>query len=215
MENHIKGLETNLAEQIAYVRILQSNQSANAVSAAILESQQLHQQQAQLVTSLALNPAASAAAALHARQLSGLTGTPTSAAAPGLGHLSLHAKQLSTPIPIMGGSLRTPLGQRSPGLAVTQADLLRSALGTPTPASAAQELLRTQATVDVLQKSGATNRAHAQLQRELLRSATPTAELMRSVTPVAAQIGAGGRRDSAPGEILASALRNRNASGST
>lgn len=198
-----------MAEHMAMVRILQSNQATSAASSTAALLQQQSHQQHHLLTHPHGNPALSHL--LHARQLSHL-GTPTSAAH---AQLIMHAKQLSSPVTLR--TTLTSMGQRSPGLAVNQTDLLKSAMAGG-PESAPSDTLRAAALTDGHLRPRPHQHLHLTTSRDLLRSATPTADLMRSMTPVSLELtgAAAGRRDSAPGDVLAHSIRrNRNASGST
>lgn len=185
-----------------------------------------HQQQLSLPTlkSQSLSLHASPTHLLHARQLSHLV-TPSVSHAHSLANspVASHGKQLSTPIlgyssapitlsrPIVGPShassrtlaaliaQETGYGQQQQQQQQYQAqhELSRHLNATPTRS------LSHQNEEQMVLKPTARHLSGLHLStRDLLRSATPSAELMRSVTPLQVDINTG-RRDSAPGDVLA------------
>ncbi|TRY75585.1 hypothetical protein TCAL_13347 [Tigriopus californicus] len=231
LENHIKTLEITIAEQSGLLRIAQSNQtlleSRNLLSSgrsATPTNQHLmaHQQQLSLPTlkSQSLSLHASPTHLLHARQLSHLT-TPSASHAHSLANspVASHGKQLSTPAlgyssapitlsrPMVGvshASSRTlaALIAQETGYGQHQQQQQQHELSRHLNATPTRSLLH-QSEEQMLLKPTARHLPGLHLStRDLLRSATPSAELMRSVTPLQVDINTG-RRDSAPGDVLA------------
>ena len=245
MDSIIKSLETTLSEQTAMMRILQSNQSAAAVSNAqhIIFSatqQQQQQQQQQLqefdVSARTLTPTQQQQ---HARQLSHLGVSPAAMSAATTPIFS-HGKQLSTPAAAATATSTTSDLLRSLALS----PMLRPPSQSPQPAAASttellhrpQPRLSSQLVMAPPHyPSAAGEGIHRNLSgvqltpKELLRSATPTADAFRrSATPVGlverlAASGPSGRRDSAPGVVLggsaastaAAAIKTNTSTGAT
>ena len=265
MDAIIKSLETTLSEQTAMMRILQSNQSAAAVSNAqhlifgASQQQQQQQQQQQHLPEFEISARTRTLTPTqqqqqqqaHARQLSHLGVSPAAMSAATTPIFS-HGKQLSTPATATVATA---------GNAATSSDLLRSlalspmlrppsqspqAVAAAAAASTAELLHRPQPRLSSQLVMGSTppqqqqhfltgegiprNLSGVQLTpKELLRSATPTADAFRrSVTPVGlverlAASGPSGRRDSAPGVVLggsagssaAAAIRTNTSTGAT
>ena len=255
MDSIIKSLETTLSEQTAMMRILQSNQSAAAVSSAqqlIFGASQQQQQQQHLpaefdVPSRTLTPTQQQQQQ-HARQLSHLGVSPATMSAATTPIFTHHGKQLSTPAAAAAAAassgltssellrslalspmLRPPSQSPQPAAAASTAELLHR----PLPRLTSQQQFVMGATAPHFATAGealSRNLGGVQLTpKELLRSATPTADAFRrSVTPVglADRLGASGmsagRRDSAPGVVLggsaastAAAMRTHTSTGST
>lgn len=195
MENVIKSLEANLAEQTALVQILQSGSSVSSSTNHAYLPFSTNSPLTQATTFLRDS--------MHGRQLSHLVSTPMQATP---ANLSTHAKQLSTPVNVLKekdlvrsllGRSGDMLGAQTPqairmsaGLSVTQTDILKSmsdSLRTQTPGG---EILRSRSPMTVDQLTGVS---------------------MSATSP--------GRRDSAPAGILAmtaaATSRNRYPSGAT
>ena len=242
MDSIIKSLETTLSEQTAMMRILQSNQSAAAVSNAqhIIFGATQQQQQQQLqefdVSARTLTPTQQQQ---HARQLSHLGVSPAAMSAATTPIFS-HGKQLSTPAAAATATSTTSDLLRSLALS----PMLRPPSQSPQPAAASttellhrpQPRLSSQLVMAPPHyPSAAGEGIHRNLSgvqltpKELLRSATPTADAFRrSATPVGlverlAASGPSGRRDSAPGVVLggtaastaAAAIKTNTSTGAT
>ena len=245
MDSIIKSLETTLSEQTAMMRILQSNQSAAAVSNAqhiifgATQQQQHQQQQLQEFEASARTLTPTQQQQQHARQLSHLGVSPAAMSAATTPIFS-HGKQLSTPAAATATSttsdllrslalspmLRPPSQSPQPAAASTTELLHR-----PQPRLSSQLVMAPPPHYPSVGGEGIhRNLSGVQLTpKELLRSATPTADAFRrSVTPVGlverlAAAGPSGRRDSAPGVVLggsaastaAAAIKTNTSTGAT